>query len=61
MYIAGAKNKNIIRLKEIVEGFLDENSPGYRKRKSRAATKSSYTKSLIKYYALTIYISNKGK
>lgn len=55
------KNKNIIRLKEIVEGFLDENSPGYRKRKSRAATKSSYTKSLIKYYALTIYISNKGK
>lgn len=56
-----SKNKNIIRLKEIVEMFLNDNSPGYRKRKSRQATKSSYQKSLIKYYSLTIYKSNKGK
>lgn len=56
-----SKNKNIIRLKEIVETFLNENSPGYVKRKSRYATKSSYQKSLIKYYSLVIFKANKGK
>lgn len=53
------KNKNIIRQKEIIENWLDENSPQYRKRKSRAATKSSYNKSILIYYVLVINAANK--
>ena len=44
---------------EIIEEFLNENSPGYRKRRSRAATKSSYHKAIITYYALIINQANK--
>ena len=54
-----SKNKAVVRQKEIVEEFLNENSPGYRKRKSRAATKSSYNKAITTYYALVINQSNK--
>lgn len=54
-----SKNKNIIRQKEIIEGWLNETSPQYRKRKSRAATKSSYYKSVLFYYALIINKANK--
>lgn len=54
-----SKNKNILRQKEIIETWLDENSPQYRKRKSRAATKSSYHKALMKYYVLMINKANK--
>lgn len=53
------KNKNILRQKQIIEGWLDENSPNYRKRKSRAATKSSYFKSVLTYYVLLINKANK--
>lgn len=53
------KNKNIIRQKEIIETWLDENSPQYRKRKSRPATKSSYYKSILTYYVLLINKANK--
>lgn len=53
------KNKNIIRQKEIIESWLDENSAQYRKRKSREATKSSYYKSILKYYVLLINKANK--
>lgn len=53
------KNKNIIRQKEIIEGWLDENSPQYRKRKSRAQTKTSYHCSVLKYYALVVNAANK--
>jgi hypothetical protein len=52
-------NKYIVRQKEIVEQFLDENSPQYRKRKSRLATKSSYFKSIMAYYILIINMANK--
>jgi len=54
-----SKNKNIIKQKDIIESWLDENSPQYRKRKSREATKSSYNKSVLMYYALVINQSNK--
>ncbi|MDD3121879.1 MAG: hypothetical protein PHC62_00020 [Candidatus Izemoplasmatales bacterium] len=54
-----SKNKNIIRQKEIIEHWLDETSPQYRKRKSRAATKSSYYKSVLFYYVLAINKANK--
>lgn len=53
------KNPNIIRQKEIIETWLDENSPQYRKRKSRTATKSSYFKSVLKYYVLIMSQANK--
>ena len=54
-----SKNKNVIRQKEIIEGWLDEKSPQYRKRKSRAATKSSYYQSVLTYYVLVINKANK--
>lgn len=53
------KDKNIIRQKQIIEGWLDENSTQYRKRKSRAATKSSYYQSILTYYVLIINKANK--
>ncbi|MCK9199095.1 MAG: hypothetical protein M0P49_05785 [Bacilli bacterium] len=53
------KNPNILREKEIVEDWLNENSPSYRKRRSREATKSSYHKSVITYFTLCIYSANK--
>lgn len=54
-----SKDKNIIREKEIIEGWLDEKSAQYRKRKSRAATKSSYYQSVLTYYVLVINKANK--
>lgn len=54
-----SKNPNIIKQKQIIEGWLDENSPQYRKRKSREGTKSSYYKSVLIYYAFIISIANK--
>lgn len=53
------KNKNIVREKEIIISWLDENSPNYRKRKHREATASSYFKSILKYYVLLINKANK--
>ena len=53
------KDKNTIRQKQIIEGWLDENSPQYRKRKSRAATKSSYYQSVLNYYVFIINKANK--
>ena len=43
-----------IEQKQIVVSWLDENSPNYRKRKSREATANSYIKSILMYFALTI-------
>jgi hypothetical protein len=53
------KDDKIIRQKQIIETWLDENSPAYRKRKSREATKSSYYKSVLTYFVLTIHQANK--
>lgn len=54
-----SKNPNIIRQREIIEGWLDDKSPAYRKRKSREATKSSYHKSVMTYIVLLIHNANK--
>lgn len=54
-----SKNPNIIRQREIIEGWLDEKSSAYRKRKSREATKSSYHKSVMTYIVLLIHNANK--
>lgn len=48
------KNKIEIEQKEIIIKWLDEKSPNYRRRKSRAATANSYLKSILMYFALTI-------
>jgi hypothetical protein len=54
-----AKDPDILREKEIVENWLSDNSPSYRKRKSRPATKNSYVKSIFAYFTLTIHKANK--
>ena len=53
------KDPHIIKQKEIVEKWLNENSPAYRKRKSRTATKLSYHKSVFTYFTLVIHEANK--
>lgn len=53
------KNSEILREKEIVESWLMENAPAYRRRKSRPATKNSYYRSIYTYFTLTIHNANK--
>lgn len=53
------KDPNLIRIKDLEEELLDDNSIGYRKRKHREATKQSYHKSLATYFALLIIMANK--
>lgn len=53
------KDPNIIRLKEIIEGWLNENSPSYLKRKSRDATKNSYNRAILLYFTIFIHQANK--
>lgn len=54
-----SKDKDVIRSKEIIENWLNETSPAYRKRKSRPATRSSYYKSVFTYFTLMIHNANK--
>lgn len=53
------KNKNVLRQKEIITKFLDENSPQYRKRRHRLATENSYIRSVSSYYALVVSQANR--
>lgn len=53
------KDKYIIELNATILKWLDENSPNYRRRKSRTATAISYRASLIKYFAFVINYANK--
>ena len=48
------KDKYLLELKDTITGWLDENSPNYRRRKSRAATAVSYYKSILTYFVLII-------
>ena len=54
-----SKDKNYIRQKQIIETWLEEGSPAYRKRKSREATRISYNKALLTYFTLLVYEANK--
>ena len=45
--------------KDIIENWLETNSPAYHRRKSRNATKSSYFKALTTYFVLLINKANK--
>jgi hypothetical protein len=53
------KDQNIIRMKAILENWLDSASVSYRKRKKRLATKNSYNRALLMYFTLVIHIANK--
>ena len=48
------KEPILIEMKETILSWLDENSPNYRKRKSRKATQISYYKSILMYLVLVI-------
>lgn len=54
-----SKNPNILRQKEIIEGWLSENSQAYLRRRSREATKNSYFKCVLSYIVLIIQNANK--
>lgn len=53
------KDPILIRMKEIIETLLDDNSVAYRKRKHRAPTKASYYRAFATYFAITIINANK--
>ena len=54
-----SKDPHVLRQKEIVENWLEEGSPAYRKRKKRLATKNSYFRSIYVYFTLLIHNANK--
>ena len=53
------KDPLLIELKETILSWLDENSPNYRKRRTRPATVSSYYRSLLMYFVLVINMVSK--
>lgn len=55
---SNTKDKYWITLKETILRWLDENSPAYRKRKSRKATAISYYKAVLLYITLSIVKAN---
>lgn len=54
-----SKDKNYLRQKEILEDMLNENSPAYKRRKSRTATRLSYHKAVLTYFVLVIHNASK--
>lgn len=50
-----AKQKEIVRQKEIIEDFLCESGTAYMRRRSRVATRNSYERCVRMYFALTIH------
>ena len=50
-----AKQKEIVRQKEIVEEFLEESGTAYMRRRSRIATRNSYERCVRMYFALIIH------
>jgi len=53
------KDELIIRMKELIDEMLDDNSLQYRKRKHRVATKMSYHRAFCIYFAVVIINANK--
>ena len=54
-----AKQKEIVRQKEIIEDLLVNNSKVYIRRKSRLATKNSYERAMRLYFGLSIHNANR--
>ena len=52
-------DKHLIKIKTLVESWLENESLNYRKRKKREATKNSYYRSILLYFVLIIHNSNK--
>lgn len=50
-----AKQKEVLRQKELIENFLTESGTAYMRRKSRLATKNSYERCVKMYFALLIH------
>lgn len=53
------KQKELLRIKQITEELLSENSPAYTRRKSRTATKNSFERAVIMYFTLSIHNANR--
>lgn len=54
-----SKDPLILRMKEIIDILLNDNSISYRKRKHRAATRASYQKMFLTYFAILIMNANR--
>lgn len=54
-----AKQKEIIRMKEIIENWLCESGTAYMRRRSRDATRNSYERAVRMYFAITIHNANR--
>ena len=46
-------------MKQIIEDWLETGSIAYRRRKQRLATRNLYFKSILMYFAMSIYEANK--
>ena len=54
-----AKQKEIVRMKEIIEEWLCESGTAYMRRRSRTATRNAYERAVRMYFALIIHKANK--
>lgn len=54
-----AKQKEIVRMKEIIEKWLSESGTAYLRRRSRVATRNSYERAVRMYFALVIHNANR--
>ena len=54
-----AKQKEIVRLKDIIENWLCESGTAYMRRRSRIATKNAYERAVKLYFALAIHNANR--
>lgn len=54
-----AKQKEILKLKEIIETWLCESGTAYMRRRSRVATRNAYERCIRMYFALIIHNANK--
>ena len=54
-----AKQKEIVRMKEIIENWLCESGTAYMRRRSRVATRNAYERAVRMYFALVIHNSNR--
>lgn len=54
-----AKQKEILRMKEIIESWLCESGTAYMRRRSRIATRNAYERAVRMYFALTIHNCNR--
>lgn len=53
------KDPNLVRIKEIIYTWLEDNSTNYRRRKKRVDTRNSYFKGVLEYVVLIINKANK--